>query len=107
MRGYLVLEHRLLVLGVVVLGVLRDVSELTGFLDALRHLATAVAHEVFELVLELLETFLGENDFPGHARRGRNQESALKVMRVKVSFTPASVWTLLVTKWPMSVLSSR
>lgn len=35
------------------------------------------------------------------------QEKALKVMRVKVSFTPASVWILLVTKWPMSVFSSR
>jgi hypothetical protein len=40
-------------------------------------------------------------------RQGRRQEKALKVMRVKVSFTPASVWILLVTKWPMSVLSSR
>jgi hypothetical protein len=38
---------------------------------------------------------------------GRRQENALKVMSVKVSFTPASVWILLVTKWPMSVLSSR
>ena len=35
------------------------------------------------------------------------QEKALKVIRVKVSFTPASVWILLVTKWPMSVFSSR
>lgn len=41
------------------------------------------------------------------AWRGRRQENALKVMSVKVSFTPASVWILLVTKWPMSVLSSR
>jgi len=41
------------------------------------------------------------------ARRGRRQENALKVMSVKVSFTPPSVWILLVTKWPMSVLSSR
>lgn len=41
------------------------------------------------------------------ARRRGSQENALKVMRVKVSFTPASVWMLLVTKWPMSVLSSR
>lgn len=35
------------------------------------------------------------------------QENALKVIRVKVSFTPASVWILLVTKWPISVFSSR
>lgn len=40
-------------------------------------------------------------------RRRKAQLNALKVMRVKVSFTPASVWMLLVTKWPMSVLSSR
>ncbi len=31
-------------------------------------------------------------------RQGRGQENALKVMRVKVSFTPASVWIRLVTK---------
>ena len=32
------------------------------------------------------------------ARKGRTQENALKVMRVKVSFTPGSVWISLVTK---------
>ena len=41
------------------------------------------------------------------ARKGRAQEKALKVIRVKVSFTPGSVWIWLVTKWPMSVFSSR
>ena len=41
------------------------------------------------------------------AREGRAQENALKVIRVKVSFTPGSVWISLVTKWPMSVFSSR
>lgn len=41
------------------------------------------------------------------AREGRAQENALKVIRVKVSFTPGSVWIWLVTKWPMSVFSSR
>jgi len=41
------------------------------------------------------------------ARKGRAQENALKVIRVKVSFTPGSVWIWLVTKWPMSVFSSR
>ena len=41
------------------------------------------------------------------ARRRNAQLKALNVMRVKVSFTPDSVWILLVTKWPMSVLSSR
>jgi hypothetical protein len=32
------------------------------------------------------------------ARKGRTQENALKVIRVKVSFTPGSVWIWLVTK---------
>ena len=41
------------------------------------------------------------------AREGRAQENALKVIRVKVSFTPGSVWIWLVTKWPMSVFASR
>ena len=41
------------------------------------------------------------------ARSGRAQENALNVIRVNVSFTPGSVWISLVTKWPMSVFSSR
>jgi len=41
------------------------------------------------------------------ARKGRAQENALKVIRVKVSFTPGSVWIWLVTKCPMSVFASR
>ena len=41
------------------------------------------------------------------AWRSRAQENALKVIRVKVSFTPGSVWIWLVTKWPMSVFASR
>lgn len=40
-------------------------------------------------------------------RKRRAQEKALKVIRVKVSFTPGSVWIWLVTKWPMSVFASR
>lgn len=31
-------------------------------------------------------------------RKGRAQENALKVIKVKVSFTPGSVWIWLVTK---------
>lgn len=41
------------------------------------------------------------------ARNGGAQENALNVIRVNVSFTPGSVWISLVTKWPMSVFSSR
>jgi len=49
------LEHRLLVLGVVVLGVLGDVAELTGFLDPLRYLTALLGGEVVELRLELFQ----------------------------------------------------
>ncbi len=34
-------------------------------------------------------------------------ENALNVISVKVSFTPGSVWTCSVTKWPMSSPSFR
>ena len=61
------LEHRLLVLGVVVLGVLGDVAELACLLDALGDLAAAVGAQDLELVLELLEAFRGEDDVLGHA----------------------------------------
>ncbi len=55
------LEHRLLVLGVVVLGVLGDVAELPRLLDPLGDLATLLGREQLELVLELLQTFWGED----------------------------------------------
>ena len=63
------LDHRLLVLGVVVLGVLRDVAELAGLLDPLGHLATLDRGQVLELLLELLEPVVGEDDVLGHGRR--------------------------------------
>src|SRR3954447_16216954 len=61
------LEHRLLVLGVVVLGVLGDVAELPRFLDAVGYRSAAVPRQLVELVLELLESFRGEDDVLGHA----------------------------------------
>src|SRR5215210_7087564 len=73
------LQHRLLVLRVVVLGVLRDVPELTRRLDAVRNLPALVVLQVLELLLELLETLRGDqclacqlSSFPsssGFARR--------------------------------------
>ena len=51
------LEHRLLVLGVVVLGVLGDVAELARLLDPLGDLAPARRLQLLELRLELLEPF--------------------------------------------------
>jgi hypothetical protein len=68
--GDLLLEHHLLVLRVVVLGVLRDVAELARLLDALGDLATAVRLQVVELALELLEAFGSEDDVLGHGRVG-------------------------------------
>ena len=60
------LDPRLLVLGVVVLGVLGDVAELLGFLDALADLTTANRLEVAELVLELGLTLGSERDLLVH-----------------------------------------
>jgi hypothetical protein len=57
------LEQHLLVLGVVVLGVLRDVAELPGDPDPLRDLAAAGRREIFDLVLELLVALWCEDDF--------------------------------------------
>ena len=59
--GDLVLEHRLLVLRVVVLGVLRDVAELARLADAVGDVATAFGRKGLELLLELLEP-LGRQD---------------------------------------------
>src|SRR5690349_4249120 len=60
------LEHRLLVLGVVVLRVLRDVPELARLLDALGHLAALLRLKELELALELVEAFGGEDDVLRH-----------------------------------------
>src|SRR5262245_43456746 len=59
-RGDSLLQHRLLVLGVVVLGVLRDVPELARRLDAIGHLATLVGLEELEFLLQLLEPLGGD-----------------------------------------------
>src|SRR5262245_61175548 len=58
-----VLEHRLLVLGVVVLGVLGDVSELACDPDAIGDLAPLLGREVVDLFLQLLVTLGGEDHF--------------------------------------------
>ena len=64
--GDLRLEHGLLVLGVVVLGVLGDVAELARFLDALGDFAALVVGEEIELLLELVEALAGEDDVLRH-----------------------------------------
>ena len=56
------LEHRLLVLGVVVLRVLGDVAELAGDPDTIGDLAPLHSREALDLLLELLVAFLSEND---------------------------------------------
>ncbi len=60
------LDHRLLVLGVVVFGVLADVAELPRFLDPRGDLAAAGGREHLELGLQVGQSFGGENDILGH-----------------------------------------
>ena len=60
------LEHRLLVLGVVVLGVLRDVAELARLLDPGGDLAPAAGGQLIEFCLQVREAFRGEDDVLGH-----------------------------------------
>jgi hypothetical protein len=57
----------LLVLGVVVLGVLRDVAELACLLDPLGDLTAALGRQVLDLLLQILESLGGEDDVLGHA----------------------------------------
>src|SRR3954453_18005222 len=61
-RGDAVLEQGLLVLRVVVLGVLGDVAELTGGLDAVRDFAALLVREELDFLLELLVA-LGSKDY--------------------------------------------
>ena len=56
-------EHGLLVLGVVVLRVLADVTELARLFDALCNLQTLVVRKVVNLFLELLKTLGCEQYF--------------------------------------------
>ena len=62
-RRDLVLEHRLLVLGVVVLRVLGDVPELARDADAVCDFAAPLGRERVDLLLELLVALGRENDF--------------------------------------------
>ena len=61
------LQQRLLVLGVVVLGVLGDVSELARLPDPISNLATPGCFEFFDLRLEPLVAFWGEDYVLFHA----------------------------------------
>ena len=60
-----------------------------GQAHALLHVLTA---------MPVIERFIVRRIDVDPDRQRCLQEKALKVMRVKVSFTPASVWILLVTK---------
>ncbi len=57
------LEHRLLVLGVVVFGVFGDVPELAGNTNPLGNLAALLGLEIIDLLPELLVALGGEYDF--------------------------------------------
>ena len=61
--GDLVLEHRLLVLRVVVLGVLGDLAELAGDANAVGDLAALLGAQHLELLRELLVALGGEEHF--------------------------------------------
>src|SRR3954463_4664544 len=65
--GDLLLEHCLLVLRIVVLGVLGDVPESPRLSDPLRHLLTASRAQVLDLRLQLIESLLCEDDFLRHS----------------------------------------
>src|SRR5207245_2812625 len=69
--GDATLQHRLFVLGVVVLGVLADVPELSRLLDALGDLAASLGGENIELVFEPLQAFRSEDDVLRHVRLDR------------------------------------
>src|SRR4029450_9629399 len=101
--GDLLLEHRLLVLGVVVLSVLGDVPELARLLDALGHLAAAVAAEEIDLGLELLEAFRCKNGLSCHKKNPRlslRREprsvaipyTAEKTLLIKFRSSPRAFW---------------
>ena len=62
------LEQRLLVLGVVVLGVLGDVAEVARLLDPRGHLAPFHGREMLDLLFELLEPFRGDYGLATHLR---------------------------------------
>jgi hypothetical protein len=66
--GDLLLEHGLLVLGVVVLGVLGDVTELSGLLDPLGHLAPALAAQVLDSRLQIFQALRGEDCVTWHRK---------------------------------------
>ena len=61
--GDAVLEHRLLVLGVVVLRVLGDVAELACDADPFGDLAALLGLEILDLLTEFLVALRGEYDF--------------------------------------------
>src|SRR5712692_4638715 len=94
-----VLEHRLLVLGVVVLRVLGDVAELARLLDALGNLATLLGREVVDLLLELLVALCSE-DYVLHVRRppGPKKEQCAAHRRRRGREGYLRVWTDVKTR---------
>ena len=86
--GDLLLEHRLLVLRVVVLGVLGDVAEGARLLDPLRDFLAPVGREVLDLRLQVLETLRCEqtsfgmsNPFRSRILRTRECSNRLRPLR--------------------------
>ena len=88
----LLLEHHLLVLRVVELGVLADVAELARDADAVGDLAPLVGRQVLQLLLQLLVALLSEQDVSlhdasigpgGQAAAGKTSSGRTKHMRAR------------------------
>jgi hypothetical protein len=92
-RGDPRLQHRLGVLGVVVLGVLRNVAELAGLFNPRSDFTTAGGGELVELRLEVDKAFLREDDVFGHSDQtcvcNRQTRKTRRVRRVSRAGEPA------------------
>src|SRR5207253_9097920 len=79
-----VLEQRLFVLGVVVLGVLGNVAELARNPDSVRDLAPFVVREVLDLLLELLVSLWSKDDFLHNLPFPKEKRGAIAPSRARI-----------------------
>src|SRR6201997_3442774 len=78
------LEQRLLVLGIVVLGVLRNVAEFARDADPVRNLAPFLVREVLDLRLELLVSLWSEDDFLHNLPFPKEKRGAIAPSRARI-----------------------
>jgi tRNA-dihydrouridine synthase B len=79
-----VLEERLLILGIVVLGVLRNVAEFARDADPVRNLAPFLVREVLDLRLELLVSLWSEDDFLHNLPFPKEKRGAIAPSRARI-----------------------